>query len=48
MAEYLKAGAAGFGFGGELYRPAYTLDDIALRARRVVTAYRDLLTGSKR
>lgn len=47
MAEYLKAGAAGFGFGGELYRPAYSLDDIALRARRVVAAYRDSLPDPK-
>jgi 2-dehydro-3-deoxyphosphogalactonate aldolase len=50
MTEYVKAGAAGFGFGGELYRPAYSLADIATRARRVVALYRDSLpdpTGAK-
>jgi 2-dehydro-3-deoxyphosphogalactonate aldolase len=33
---YREAGAAGFGFGGELYRPSYSLKDIATRARRIV------------
>lgn len=39
IAEWLKAGAAGFGFGSELFKPAYTLEDIAARAARVVAAY---------
>jgi 2-dehydro-3-deoxyphosphogalactonate aldolase len=33
---YRDAGAAGFGFGGEIYRPAYSLVDIAARARRIL------------
>jgi 2-dehydro-3-deoxyphosphogalactonate aldolase len=47
MSEYLNAGATGFGFGGELYRPTYALDDIAQRARRVIASYRDSLPDSK-
>ena len=39
MAGYRRAGAAGFGLGGELYRPGYTLEEIATRARRVVAAW---------
>jgi len=35
-----QSGAAGFGFGSELYRPDYTLEDIAERARRLVDAVR--------
>ncbi|HMN45386.1 MAG TPA: 2-dehydro-3-deoxy-6-phosphogalactonate aldolase [Povalibacter sp.] len=40
IAEWLKAGAAGFGFGSELFKPAYTREEIAERAQRVVAAYR--------
>ena len=40
IAEWLKAGASGFGFGSELFKPACTLDDIAARAARVVAAWR--------
>jgi 2-dehydro-3-deoxyphosphogalactonate aldolase len=40
IAEWLQAGAAGFGFGSELFKPAYSLEDIAARAARVVAAYR--------
>jgi len=35
-----NAGASGFGFGSELFRPEYTLDEIAIRARRLVDAVR--------
>jgi 2-dehydro-3-deoxyphosphogalactonate aldolase len=35
-----QAGASGFGFGSELYRPDYTLEDIAERAKRLVEAVR--------
>jgi 2-dehydro-3-deoxyphosphogalactonate aldolase len=38
VSAWLEAGAAGFGFGSELFRPEYTLDDIATRARRLVAA----------
>ena len=35
---WVKAGASGFGFGSELYRPQYTLGEIAERAQRLVGA----------
>jgi 2-dehydro-3-deoxyphosphogalactonate aldolase len=36
---WLAAGAAGFGFGSELFRPEYSLDDIKHRAQLLVRAY---------
>jgi 2-dehydro-3-deoxyphosphogalactonate aldolase len=36
IAGWLSAGAAGFGFGSELFRPNYTLAEIEQRARRLV------------
>jgi 2-dehydro-3-deoxyphosphogalactonate aldolase len=36
IAGWLAAGAAGFGFGSELFRPNYTLAEIGQRARRLV------------
>ena len=36
---WLAAGAAGFGFGSELFRPEYRLDDIKRRAQLLVQAY---------
>jgi 2-dehydro-3-deoxyphosphogalactonate aldolase len=38
---WLAAGAAGFGFGSELYRPEYNLADIEQRAQRLVQALRE-------
>jgi 2-dehydro-3-deoxyphosphogalactonate aldolase len=35
---WLAAGADGFGFGSELFRPEYQLDDIASRARQLMRA----------
>jgi 2-dehydro-3-deoxyphosphogalactonate aldolase len=35
---WLEAGAAGFGFGSELFKPQFTLEEIAARAARVVQA----------
>ena len=37
--EWLAAGAAGFGFGSELFRPDYTIDAIDQRARNIVGAF---------
>jgi 2-dehydro-3-deoxyphosphogalactonate aldolase len=37
---WLDVGAAGFGFGSELFRPDYSLADIERRARLLVTALR--------
>jgi 2-dehydro-3-deoxyphosphogalactonate aldolase len=39
IAEWLQAGAAGFGFGSELFRPTYSTEEISQRARRVVERY---------
>ena len=39
--EWLAAGAAGFGFGSELFRPEYSLAEIDRRARLIVQAFRD-------
>jgi 2-dehydro-3-deoxyphosphogalactonate aldolase len=36
IAGWLSAGAAGFGFGSELFRPNYTLAEIEQRARQLV------------
>jgi 2-dehydro-3-deoxyphosphogalactonate aldolase len=36
IAGWLSAGAAGFGFGSELFRPNYTLAEIEQRARHLV------------
>jgi 2-dehydro-3-deoxyphosphogalactonate aldolase len=40
VADWLAAGASGFGFGSELYRPDHSHNDIAARARRLVEAVR--------
>ena len=37
--DWLAAGAAGFGFGSELFRPDYTIDAIDQRARNIVGAF---------
>ena len=36
IARWLSAGAAGFGFGSEIFRPDYTLAEIEQRARQLV------------
>ncbi len=38
IAAWLQASADGFGFGGELFTPAYTLEDIEARARQLMAA----------
>jgi 2-dehydro-3-deoxyphosphogalactonate aldolase len=38
---WLAAGAAGFGFGSELFRPDYSLAEVALRARALLQALHD-------
>ena len=40
-------GADGFGFGSELFRPEYSIEDIARRARDLVQAF-DLALGLPR
>ena len=39
--DWLAAGADGFGFGSELYKPDYSLPDIELRAKQLVQALHD-------
>ena len=41
IAEWLASGADGFGFGGELFKPAYTLAELTKRAQELMTALRD-------
>jgi 2-dehydro-3-deoxyphosphogalactonate aldolase len=38
---WLAAGAAGFGFGSELFRPDYSLAEVATRARALMQALQD-------
>jgi 2-dehydro-3-deoxyphosphogalactonate aldolase len=40
IAEWLASGADGFGFGSELFTPAYTLAEIETRARALIDALR--------
>lgn len=42
MAEWVQAGASGFGIGGNLYAPGRSLEDIRLRARAYVAAWRTI------
>ncbi|HWU55810.1 MAG TPA: 2-dehydro-3-deoxy-6-phosphogalactonate aldolase [Rhizomicrobium sp.] len=41
MKEWRQAGAAGFGLGSELFKPDFTDEEIATRARACVTAFRN-------
>jgi 2-dehydro-3-deoxyphosphogalactonate aldolase len=38
--EWLASGADGFGFGGELFKPAYTLSELTKRAQALVEGLR--------
>jgi len=38
IAEWLVSGADGFGFGSELFKPAYTLAELTRRARELIDA----------
>ena len=40
MSEWRKAGAAGFGLGSELFKPDFTDEDIATRAKKCVAAFK--------
>jgi 2-dehydro-3-deoxyphosphogalactonate aldolase len=41
IADWLNAGASGFGFGSELFRPEYPLEDIERRAHLLIRTFRD-------
>jgi 2-dehydro-3-deoxyphosphogalactonate aldolase len=40
IAQWLVSGADGFGFGGELFKPAYTLAEVTARAKGLFEALR--------
>lgn len=40
IAPWLESGADGFGFGGELFKPAYTLAELTQRAQELMRALR--------
>jgi 2-dehydro-3-deoxyphosphogalactonate aldolase len=40
MSEWRKAGAAGFGLGSELFKPDFSDEEIAARARKCVAAFK--------
>ncbi len=40
LAEWVRAGADGFGIGGRLYQPGIELTELALRAQELVAAWR--------
>jgi 2-dehydro-3-deoxyphosphogalactonate aldolase len=40
MADYLKAGATGFGLGSALFKPGKPVEDVAADARENVAAFR--------
>jgi 2-dehydro-3-deoxyphosphogalactonate aldolase len=39
IATWRQAGTAGFGFGSELFKPSYSLEEINTRSRRIKGAY---------
>jgi len=41
IASWLESGADGFGFGGELFKPAYTLAELTKRAQGLMQALRE-------
>lgn len=44
VAEWTKDGVSGFGFGSELFKPGYGLDEISNRARSIFSAVRNAMT----
>ena len=46
IAGWLASGADGFGFGGELFKPAYTLAEVAARAKGMFDALREATSRS--
>ena len=45
FADWLAAGASGFGLGSSLYTPGLSADDVGRRARRAVSAWDDATRG---
>jgi 2-dehydro-3-deoxyphosphogalactonate aldolase len=46
IGDYLKAGIAGFGIGTSLYKPGFTADEVARRARDMVAAFEASRSGT--
>jgi len=46
IAVWLAAGATGFGFGSEVFRPEYSVEDVGRRARELVAAYAQARGGT--
>jgi 2-dehydro-3-deoxyphosphogalactonate aldolase len=47
IATWLASGADGFGFGGELFKPAYTLAELTKRAQDLFQALRDAMEKNR-
>ena len=47
IATWLASGADGFGFGGELFKPAYTLAELTKRAQELHSALRDAMDKNR-
>lgn len=45
FAEWIDAGFTGFGIGSALYKPGYSMDEVAHRAKRIVEAYDVAVAG---
>lgn len=43
FADWIKAGANGFGLGGSLYKPGDTARDVAMKAREIVATFDEAL-----
>jgi 2-dehydro-3-deoxyphosphogalactonate aldolase len=41
MKEWRRAGAAGFGLGSDLFKPEFSDEEVAARARQCVRAFKD-------
>jgi 2-dehydro-3-deoxyphosphogalactonate aldolase len=46
IGDYMKAGVAGFGIGTSLYKPGFTPDEVARRARAMVAACDESRSGT--
>ena len=45
IVEWMSAGVAGFGFGSELFKPDYSLDEISKRASEIVRTVRGAISN---
>ena len=45
MADYVAAGAAGFGIGSALYKPGFRAEEVGRRAAVFVQAWRAVRSG---